>query len=125
MPRTHCSQHFLVDIFPIILCHQTESRQEGPTKGVKTGVPKVRVSTKTLHARVVFRAWPSSCSIPTQNGIDMSFNPVVIAYVVGMCIPCLVKYRKSFRRRFLLKGNICGNEIQRRVGNIQLVWKQQ
>ena len=48
--------HQLVEVLPVVLHHQTERVEHGPTETVETGVPVIRVRSVALQARVVGRA---------------------------------------------------------------------
>ena len=55
VPRSGRAQHQLVQILPVILHHETERVEHGPTEAVKTRVPIIRVGAVALQARVVLR----------------------------------------------------------------------
>lgn len=40
--------HLLVKVLPVVLCHQSEQREEGPTKWVETGVAIVGIRSHSL-----------------------------------------------------------------------------
>lgn len=69
VPGTGRSQYQLIQIFPVILGHQTKSRQKGPAERVETRVAVVRISTVALQTRVVRWTLPANIFHVTTRSI--------------------------------------------------------
>lgn len=52
------STYLSVETLPAILCHQTEQREEGPAKMIKTRITKVRILPNLLAAIVCWALFP-------------------------------------------------------------------
>lgn len=96
--------HLLVKVLPVVLCHQSEQREEGPTKWVETGVAIVGVRSHSLAniplwappatntASVKFANWrwipghgerclPSVTAISTEQRIFFAGKVVMIFWL--------------------------------------------
>lgn len=57
---SNSTAYLLVKVFPVILCHQSKQREEGPTKWVKAGVTIVWVPSHSV-------AWVPLRTLPATN----------------------------------------------------------
>lgn len=96
--------HLLVKVLPVVLRHQSEEREEGPTKGVETGVAIVGVrshslanvplwappAANTASVRFANRGWiqshgerclPSVAAISTEQRIFFAGKVVMIFWL--------------------------------------------
>lgn len=71
--------YLVVEVFPVVLGHEAEQRQEGPAERVKAGVAVVRVTSRLQAVKAVW-------ALPVWVGRKRQRKNIYIYIIIFVCI---------------------------------------